>query len=102
MKAGNPTSEALRLIRVYNDLSQKDLAEKLNISNSYLSEIEQGKKEPSISIINKYSKFFKISPSVILFFSENIQKNKGKTFFSLQTLFLKTLNFFEQFSENQK
>ncbi|KQO83566.1 MULTISPECIES: helix-turn-helix transcriptional regulator [Rhizobium/Agrobacterium group] len=66
-------SEALRLIRVYHDLKQQDLAEKLEISKSYLSEIESGKKTPTIELIEKYASQFGIPASSILFFSENLE-----------------------------
>ena len=38
-------SDALRLVRVFHDMSQTALAERLGISKSYLSEIEKGEKE---------------------------------------------------------
>ncbi|MDQ1196363.1 helix-turn-helix transcriptional regulator [Agrobacterium sp. SORGH_AS 787] len=66
-------SEALRLVRVYHDLKQHELAERLEISKSYLSEIESGKKTPTIELIEKYSKEFGIPASSILFFSENLE-----------------------------
>lgn len=66
-------SEALRLIRVYHDLKQQELAEKLEISKSYLSEIENGKKTPTIDLIEKYASQFGIPASSILFFSENLE-----------------------------
>lgn len=66
-------SEALRLIRVYHDLKQQELAEKLEISKSYLSEIESGKKTPTIELIEKYASQFGIPASSILFFSENLE-----------------------------
>ena len=65
-------NEALRLIRVYHDMRQSEAAEKLGISNSYLSEIEKGKKKPSLEIVEKYAAVFKIPMSSILFFSENL------------------------------
>ena len=65
-------SEALRLIRVFHDLNQSDLAEQIEISKSYLSEIEGGKKEPSLELIKKYSVRFDIPISSIMFFSENL------------------------------
>lgn len=64
--------EALRLIRVFHDISQKDLAIRLGISNSYLSEIENGKKAPSIELIEKYAIEFNMPVSSIFFFSEKI------------------------------
>ncbi|WP_447969852.1 helix-turn-helix transcriptional regulator [Nitrospira sp. M1] len=69
-------NEALRLIRVFHDLNQKDLADKLGISNSYLSEIESGKKTPTLDVIEKYSEVFNMPSSSILFFSENL--NNGE------------------------
>jgi transcriptional regulator with XRE-family HTH domain len=71
-------NEALRLIRVFHDLNQKDLADKLGISNSYLSEIESGKKTPTLEVIEKYSQVFNMPSSSILFFSENLN-NGGKS-----------------------
>jgi transcriptional regulator with XRE-family HTH domain len=71
-------NEALRLIRVYHDLRQSEAAEKLGVSNSYLSEIESGKKKPSLDLVEKYAEAFQIPVSSILFFSENM--NKAGTF----------------------
>ena len=68
-------NRALKIIRLYHQLSQIELANLINISNSYLSEIESGKKTPTIELLNKYSNFFKIPTSSILFFSEKIDKN---------------------------
>lgn len=64
--------KALRLMRVFHDLSQKDLAEKLDISKSYLSEIESGKKQPTLSLLERYSQVFEVPVSSIIFFSEHI------------------------------
>jgi len=64
--------EALRLIRVFHDVKQNELAERLGISNSFLSEIESGKKAVSVELIEKYSVEFQIPASSILFFSENL------------------------------
>ncbi|WP_027237196.1 helix-turn-helix transcriptional regulator [Leisingera caerulea] len=65
-------SEALRLIRVYHDIKQQELAERLGLSKSYISELEKGKKAPSMDVIQKYSDEFGIPASSILFFSENL------------------------------
>ena len=77
-------SEALRLLRVFHDLKQKELAEKLGISPSHVSEIEKGNRTPSLEVIQKYATVFHIPVSSIMFFSENIDEaqrtgdSKGK------------------------
>lgn len=65
--------EALRLIRTFHQVSQIDLATELAISRSYLSEIESGKKTPSIDLLQRYSTIFKIPLSTIMFFSETVE-----------------------------
>lgn len=68
--------EGLRLIRVFHDCKTSELAKSLDISAGYISEIESGKKTPSIDILNKYATHFDIPLSAILFFSEELDKNK--------------------------
>jgi transcriptional regulator with XRE-family HTH domain len=63
---------ALRLLRTYHHLTQTDLAKRIGISNSYLSEIESGTKSPGIELLRKYSDIFKMPTSSILLFSEAI------------------------------
>ena len=71
--------EALRLLRVLHDFKSSELAEILGISPSYLSEIESGKKEPTLALIRKYADVFKTTPASLLFFSEGLDKErKGK------------------------
>jgi transcriptional regulator with XRE-family HTH domain len=67
---------ALRLLRTYHQLSQQDLAKKLEISNSYLSEIETGVKAPSLEILQKYSSIFRMPVSSIMLFSEEIETSR--------------------------
>lgn len=87
--------EALRLMRVFHDLSQKELAEKLGISKSYLSEIESGKKTPTLELLNRYSDLFDVPASSIMFFGESLNKDtrteKLRTFVSAKVLAI--LNF---------
>lgn len=64
--------EALRLIRMFNDLKQNQLADRLGISTSHLSEIEKGIKKPSLDLLERYSIEFSMPLSEIMFFSENI------------------------------
>ena len=72
-------SEALRLIRTFHDLKQKQLAEQIGLSRSYISEIEKGHKIPTLDVIEKYSTRFKIPVSSIMFFSEQLAVGEKTT-----------------------
>lgn len=69
-------NEALRLIRVYHDLTQTQLSYELSVSNSFISEIESGRKQPTLELLSKYSKKFDIPVSSLLFFSEQLDSRK--------------------------
>lgn len=75
--------EALRLVRVFHDMNQSALAERLGISKSYLSEIEGGKKSPTLELLEKYAETFNMPLSSLLFFAENVdnpsRSNKVRT-----------------------
>lgn len=64
--------EALRLVRVFHDMNQSALAERLGISKSYLSELESGKKSPTLDLLQKYAEAFNMPLSSLLFFAENV------------------------------
>lgn len=66
--------EALRLIRVFHDCKTRELAKELGISASYISEIESGKKKPSLETLNKYANYFETNLSAIMFFAEDINQ----------------------------
>lgn len=68
--------DALRMIRVFHDIPQNKLAERLGITPSYLSEIEKGKKQPKLDLLQSYSDTFKMPLSSILFFSETMESGK--------------------------
>jgi transcriptional regulator with XRE-family HTH domain len=65
-------NRALKLLRTYHQFKQVDLAKRLGISNSYLSEIETGAKMPAIDLLEKYAEVFKMPVSSILLFSEKM------------------------------
>jgi transcriptional regulator with XRE-family HTH domain len=71
-------SEALRLLRVFHDMKQKELADNIGLSKSYISEIENGNRTPSFEVIEKYAAHFKIPVSSIVFFSEQIEGARSK------------------------
>lgn len=72
--------DALRILRVFNDLTLVELANALGIHASFISEVETGKRKPSLELIEKYAKHFKLRTSSILFFAEELDSKsfKGK------------------------
>lgn len=69
-------NRALKLLRTFHQLNQTELAQRLSISNSYLSEIESGNKKPGLDLLEKYSSVFRIPVSSILLFSEKLEDNR--------------------------
>lgn len=69
---------ALRSLRVFHDLSQTDAATKLEISKSFLSELEAGKKDPTLPLLSRYAQIFAVPLSSLLFFAEQIGTDSSK------------------------
>ena len=65
--------ETLRLLRVFNDYTMTEMSQKVGLSQSYISELENGKKQPSLEIIEKYATVFDMKPSTVLLFSETLE-----------------------------
>lgn len=70
--------EALRLVRVFHNMKQKDLAKTLDVSPSYLNEVESGKKQVTIDLLQRYSSFFDIPVSSLLYFAERKDKHNSR------------------------
>ncbi|HEY5909797.1 MAG TPA: helix-turn-helix transcriptional regulator [Verrucomicrobiae bacterium] len=64
-------NDALRLIRVFHNLKQKDLAKALGLSASHICEIEAGKKQVTMEVLQKYADYFRIPASSLLYFAEH-------------------------------
>lgn len=69
---------ALKLVRQYHRMNQLQMAEKLQISPSYLNEIEKGKKTPSFELLEKYAQLVGIPVSSLVFLAEELEGNSGK------------------------
>lgn len=61
----------LKQIRIYNRFTQSELCEKLTISPSHLSLVENGIKKPDLRMLKKYEEAFDIKTSIMLLFVEN-------------------------------
>ena len=95
-------NDALLTMRKYHRISQTELSQSLGISNSYLSEIESGKKKPTLELLDKYSEYFDIPVSSLMLFSENMDKKdtlSGKFRYFTGSKVIKLMNWL---SENGK
>lgn len=62
--------ETLKRLRGIYGYSAKEMSDRLGISSSYLSEIERGKKPPTLDLLNRYSSVLGIKTSSLIRFSE--------------------------------
>lgn len=62
--------EALRLTRVYHDMSKAELARELGFSRSFITELESGSKKVTIETLQRYADYFDIPVSSLMLFAE--------------------------------
>lgn len=67
--------EALRLLRIFNGYKSAELAEMLELSQSYVSELENNKKQPTMDVLEKYAKVFDMKKSTLLLFAESLEND---------------------------
>ena len=83
-------NDALRLLRLYLGLSQKQIAVELGLSQSMVSEIESSAKPVSMEVLERYSTSFNVRMSQLLFFAEELNgepvKKRGKLFIADRVL----------------
>ena len=70
--------EALRLLRIFNGYKSAELAKKLELSKSYVSELENGKKQPTMEVLDKYAKVFEMKKSTLMLFAESLEGEEIK------------------------
>ncbi len=76
-------NEALRLVRVFHDLNKTQVAERVGLSKSYVTELERGDKKVTLEVLQKYAVAFNIPVSSLMFFAE--QAGDGSTSEKIRT-----------------
>ena len=66
MATGKKLGENLRKLRLKKNLSQGDLATNLGVDRAYISNIENGRMNPTLSTLEKIAGALKISSSELL------------------------------------
>lgn len=69
-------NDALKQIREFHQIRQVDMAERLGISKSHLSGIENNNKSVSMGLLHKYAEVFNVPASSLLMFAENFEAAK--------------------------
>lgn len=76
----------IRNFRLSNNLTQAQLAESLDISTNFVSEVETGKKNISLEILFRLCQYYNLSADYILFgkdYSSSSQRTLSEFLFSL-------------------
>ncbi|HIU63714.1 MAG TPA: helix-turn-helix transcriptional regulator [Candidatus Avacidaminococcus intestinavium] len=71
--------EILKKIRNIYGYKASELSKKLGISQSFLSEIENNKKQPSLELLKKYSEIYEIKLSSLILLSENLETEQQQS-----------------------
>jgi transcriptional regulator with XRE-family HTH domain len=79
---------ALKVIRTASGIKQKDIAAKLGVTSNYISLIEAGKREPSISFLKKIARMLKVPTGLLLLWDEAESKPFKEDIEQIRTLLI--------------
>ena|SRR2546425_4762007 len=71
--------ELIRSQRRLANLSLRDLAERTNVSNPYLSQIERGMHEPSVRVLRSIARALNVSAETLLAQAGLLERDEGAT-----------------------
>ena len=63
-------NKALKVFRKFHRMTQQELGTQLNFSKSFVSDIETGKKNVSIKLVDRYAEAFSVPSWEILYLAE--------------------------------
>lgn len=80
--------DTLKRTRAIYGYKASEMSSMLGISASYLSEIENNKKQPSLDLLKKYSEIYGIQLSSLILLSEKIEnaEKQGKVIVVIQNI----------------
>lgn len=86
--------DALKRMRKIYGYKATELSALLEISPSYLSEIENSKKQPSYDLLERYSKVYGIKLSSLILLSENLEEAEkaGKGNILIRSMMMRLIN----------
>lgn len=69
--------KAIKLCRIQKNMRQSELSKSSNISISYLSLIEQGKRDPNFSVLQSLSDSLSVPLSILVFLASDSSEMKS-------------------------
>lgn len=61
----------IKIVRIKNGLTQKELAKKLNMSQNYFSELENGKYDIKLSTLCEIAKILDVDPNDLFVYKKD-------------------------------
>jgi transcriptional regulator with XRE-family HTH domain len=69
--------QAIKVVRTANGLRQREIARRLSVSPNYISLIEGGKREPSISFLNRLASVLGVPVGVFFLWHKSSNENRA-------------------------
>ena len=66
-------NEALKLLRLYCGYTQAEMAKRLSVTQSMVSDVEGGRKTVTMDLLEAYSDAVDVRMSQLLFFAEEVE-----------------------------
>ena len=66
-------NEALKLLRLYCGYTQSEMAKRLSVTQSMVSDVEGGRKTVTMDLLEAYSDAVNVRMSQLLFFAEEVE-----------------------------
>ncbi len=76
----NMNGEVFKILRQFNGYRSADMADLLGISQGYVSEIENNKKNVSMELFEKYAEAFNMKPSTLMLFAESLDEENSVSY----------------------
>jgi len=64
-QSNNSLGNVLRIVRIAQDLSTRDIADKMNVRTSYITDVERGDRTPGVDTLAKYCNALNIDRSFV-------------------------------------
>ena len=97
-------NDVLKKLRTIYGYKAVEMSRLLEISPSYLSEIENGKKQPSLELLKKYSEIFEIKLSSLILLMESYDEAvaKGKSVAGIRMMMIHLIDRMSVYGEKNE